>query len=117
MNQNTGRSSGKTSSTPTTPPATPDTTPGDATDPVKPNAPEKPGTGSQSPGRTIESPGQPGLEKEPNREKAIGPGGQRLTSGTSAPVNDVQTPGVDKPDGVTTIDPTGETTAEETKLL
>ena len=70
-----------------------------------------------TPGRTIESPGQPGLEKEPNRDKAVGPGGQRLTSGSSAPTNDVEQPGVDRPDGINSIDPTGETKAEDQKLL
>ncbi len=72
---------------------------------------------SQRGGRTIETPGQPGLEKEPNRDKAVGPGGQRMTSGTSAPVRDVEAPGVDKPDGINTIDPMGETRAEDEKLL
>lgn len=67
-----------------------------------------------------ETPGQPGLEKEPNRDKAVGPGGQRLPSDTAQRTtagHEANVPGVDTPDGIYQIDPTGQKTAEETKLL
>jgi hypothetical protein len=81
-----------------------------------PKKPDRPAASGQTPGRTIETPGQPGLEKEPNRDKAIGPGGQRLTS-DSNPAKEADVEGVDKPDGITAIDPNGETRAEDNKLL
>jgi hypothetical protein len=80
--------------------------------------------GSEQPGRTIEKPGEPGLEKEPKRDKAVGPGGQRLTSSVKNSSDEARSPqrsadveGVDKPDGINQIDPSGETRAEDTKLL
>jgi len=68
-------------------------------------------------GRTLEAPGQPGMEKDPNRTQATGPGGQRLTSNTKSAGREANVEGVDKPDGINQIDANGETTAEETKLL
>ena len=85
-----------------------------------PDAPKHAGrdqTQGASPGRTIESPGTPGLEKEPNRDKAVGPGGQRMTAGGKAAGREADVPGVDQPDGINAIDPSGETKAEDQKLL
>lgn len=98
-------SRGRGEDTPTGPNSTSARTPG-RTDPQ-----------AERPGRTIESPGEPGLEKEPNRDKAFGPGGQRLTSSSKPAAREADVPGVDKPDGINAIDPNGETKAEDEKLL